>query len=97
MYNTIVLYVLICFRFCDVITHEVNIGGQCRKVYRNRTLISYKLDRHGFCVPLKVRNLWTKILLEYVFVFVRNGYIEVALYILLTSTFKDSSTLVFSK
>ena len=86
------LYLLCFFRVCDVITPEVEIGGQFRKDYRNGTLISYNLDRYGFCVPPKVTILWTKILLEYVFLG-RNGYSEVALYIFLTPTCKDRSTI----
>ena len=57
-------------------------------------MISYNLDRYGFCVPPKVTNLWTKIILEYG-VFGQNVYSEVALYIFLTPTFKDRSTMFF--
>ena len=75
------------FYVCDVITPEVEIGGHFRKMYLNGTLVSYNLDRYGFCATSKVTYLWTTIL-EYG-VFVRNGYSGVALYILLTLTFKD--------
>ena len=63
------------FRVCDVITPEVEIGGQFRKNYLNGTLISYNLDRYGFCVTSEGTDLWSKILLEYG-IFVRNDYRE---------------------
>ena len=35
------------FRVCDVITPEVEIGGQICKVDRNGRLIFYNVDRDG--------------------------------------------------
>ena len=84
------------FRVCDVITPEVEIGGQFRKVYRNGILICYNLDHYGFCVTSQLTNLWTKKLLEYGF-FGRNGYREVARYTVLTPIFKSRSIIFFAK
>ena len=56
------------FRVCDVITREVEIGVQLRQRYQNGTINSY-----GFCLPPKLTNLWTKILLKYFFVCGPNG------------------------
>ena len=82
------LYLLCFCCVCDVITPEVEIGGQFRKDYRNGTLISYNLDRYGFCVTSEGTDLWSKILSEYG-IFVRNDYREVALYVFLTPFFKS--------
>ena len=90
------LYLLCFFRVCDVITPEVEIGGQFRKNYLNGTLISYNLDRYGFCVTSEGTDLWSKILLEYG-IFVRNDYREVALYVFLTPFFTDRSTMFLAK
>ena len=60
-YTTQYCYIYCVFvRVCDVITPEVEIGGQFRKVYLNGTLICYNLDCNGFCVTSKLTNLWTK-------------------------------------
>ena len=90
------LYLLWFCRVCDVITPEVEIGGQFRKVYLNGTLICYNLDHNGFFVTSKLTNLWTKSLLEYGF-FGRIGYREVARYTVLTPNFKNRSIIFFSK
>ena len=91
------LLYLLCFcRVCDVITPEVEIGGQFRKVYRNGTLIYYNLDHYGFCVTSQLTNLWTKTLLEYGF-FGQIGYREVARYTVFTPIFKSRSIHFFAK
>ena len=60
IYNSKLLYLLCFCRVCDVITPEVEIGGQFRKDYWNGKLISYNLDCYGFCVTSQLTNLWTK-------------------------------------
>ena len=90
------LYLLCFFRVCDVITPEVEIGGQFRKNYLNGTLISYNLDRYGFCVTSIGTQLRSNIILDYG-IFVRNDYREVALYVFLTPFFKGRSTQMLAK